>query len=311
MAIPFLLSYCPLVRQALIILKKTKFELDEERYPDREFYAKITSLQNNCYERIYRSHLRQLESRKILQEIFGHENCVFRDEFDRKNPSDYEYLIALGGDNHFTYVAHYAKGTKVIGCNSDVKTSRGVLLGFSPEMLRNAVENNFQDTEIMEWSMIYGRLDYPEGTFMETVGCVNEISIRNMSPDLTSRYLIRYKDSQEEQKSSGLLLYTGAGSTGWYSSCLGLSGNDQQKFPKDAPYFGVFARELSHRARLNFKLNDFIANGSITVISEMNGGISIDSLPERIYHFPPGTIGTFQLSSHKLKTVVPKQENNI
>jgi hypothetical protein len=117
---------------------------------------------------------------------------------------------------------------------------------------------------------------------------------------------LEYKGHIEEQKSSGLLLYTGAGSTGWYASCVGLRDIEEESFPKNAPYFKVFSRELSRRARQNFKFTDFVVDTQIKVISEMYGGISIDCLPERIYDFPPGTVAFFQLSREKLKVITPQ-----
>ncbi len=297
-----------IVKQALIVIKKTKFELDEITYPDRDFYHKITKIQNNSYDRIFRSHERQLESRKILQkDVFPQGKFIFRDELDHINPNKYDLLVSLGGDNHFTYVAHHAGDTKILGCNSDSHTSRGALLSFTPETLQSAVQNNWENTEIEEWSMIYAKLVYPDNSVLETVSCVNEISIRNTSPDLTSRYVIQYDGFTEEQKSSGLLLYTGAGSTGWYTSCKGLGDFEVESFSKSADYYKLFSRELSRKAREHFKFTDMKIYGTLRVISEMNGGISIDSLTERYYPFPPGTIADIQLSPIKLKVIKLKR----
>jgi NAD kinase len=299
------------VKQALIVIKKTKFELDEIQYPDREFYQKITMIQNNSYDRIYKSHQRQLESRRILQEeVFPSGRFCFRDELDHLHLSDYEMIVSLGGDNHFTYVAHHAESTKILGCNSDSATSIGALLSFTPESLRETVQNDWRNIETEDWNMIYVKMEYPDGKKLETVSCVNEISIRNTSPDLTSRYVIQYDGFTEEQKSSGLLIYTGAGSTGWYTSCKGLGDMEVDYFPKNCDYFKLFSRELSRKAREFFKFTDMKIYGTLRVISEMNGGISIDSLTERNYSFPPGTIADIQLSPIKLKVIKWKKNPN-
>ncbi|MDX1961239.1 MAG: NAD+ kinase [Leptospiraceae bacterium] len=294
------------MNQVLIVQKRTKFELDQIIYPDQEFYKKITQIQNNSYDRIYNSHIRQLESREILRKIFPKGKFIFRDELDKLNLQDFDLVIALGGDNHFTYVAHYTKGTKILGCNSDTKTSLGALLAFDPNSLEQVVKDDFKETKIEEWSLISARIEYPNGGYLETVSSVNEVSVRNASPDLTSRYIICKDDEREEQKSSGLLLYTGAGSTGWLTACLGNTKSSLGEFPKNANEFRVFTRELSRKARKNYKLTNFVALDSISIISEMNGGISIDCLPERIYPFPPGAIATFYLSPQKLRVVVKK-----
>ncbi len=295
------------MNQVLIVMKKTKFELDIEKYQDLNYYKHITKIQNNAFEKIFSSHIRQLESRKFLQEqVFPKGKFIFRDELENLNPQNFDLIVALGGDNHFTYVAHYVNEVPLLGCNSDEKTSIGALLGFTPQTLKQTILENWVNTKIEQWSMIYGLIEYPNGKKTQTVSCVSEISIRNSNPDLTSRYILEYKGHIEEQKSSGLLLYTGAGSTGWYASCVGLRDIEEESFPKDAPYFKVFSRELSRRARQNFKLTDFAVDTELKVISEMYGGISIDCLPERIYDFPPGTVAFFQLSQEKLKVITHK-----
>jgi NAD kinase len=297
------------VDQVLIVNKRTKFELDQERYPDKELYTKITQIQNNSYEKIFNSHLRQLESRDILQrEIFPKGKFIYREELESLSIDNYDLIIALGGDNHFTYVAHHIQSGKILGCNSDEYTSKGVLLSFTAPTLKETVEKNWSDIQEEKWSLIQGTITYPNGMVQKTVSCVNEISIRNSSPDLISRYIIEYNGIIEEQKSSGLLLCTGAGSTGWYSSCKGFSSKEKLDFPKNSNYFRVFSRELSRRARKNFKFTDFQVFSTIKIISEMNGGISIDSLSERIYPFPPGSIAEFGISPTRLRVITKKNQ---
>ncbi|KAF2379118.1 NAD+ kinase, partial [Acinetobacter baylyi] len=75
------------------------------------YYLKITEIQNNSFERMYQSHLRQLESRNILESILPTGKFIFRDSLDKIDTNEYDLIISLGGDNHFTYVAHHAGST--------------------------------------------------------------------------------------------------------------------------------------------------------------------------------------------------------
>ena len=106
----------------------------------------------------------------------------------------------------------------------------------------------------------------------------------------------------EEQKSSGFLLYTGAGSTGWVNSCM-QTNKKNSTFSKTKSIFRAYSRELGARYRQKYKLMDFPVNEKLEIISEMNGGISIDSLSERIYDFPAGAKASFQLSKDKLRVL--------
>lgn len=296
------------MNQALIVMKKTKYELDRNTYPDLEYYQKICLIQNDSFNKIHDSHLRQLESREILkQEVFPEGLFIFRDELDQLDLSKFGVIVALGGDNHFTYVAHHCKKNKILGCNSDIKTSFGALLSFNPITLKETVSKNWENISEENWSLISVEIEYPNGKKINTVNAVSEISIRNTNPDLTSRYIVLHDDKKEEQKSSGLLLYTGAGSTGWYASCK-HEEEGEGNFSKSANFFRVYARELSRKARKNFKLTDFTVTKSCQIISEMNGGISIDALPERVYPFTPGSVATIHLANEKLKVITHKEK---
>ncbi|TGK03884.1 NAD+ kinase [Leptospira semungkisensis] len=286
----------------LVVIKRTKYELDLEAYSSEEELKRIAHIQNDSFSRIYKSHQRQLQSREELKRIFPAGKFIFREELDNLDISRFDLVIALGGDNHFTYVAHHALENLVLGCNSDPETSVGALLSFHTGDIAEAVSKNWENTDIEEWPRINVKIEYPDGQAIETFQGISEISIRNNSPDLTSRFLISHENESEEHKCSGLLVYTGAGSTGWVMSCE----NTDVSFDKQAPYFKVYCRELRKKENREYKLAHFTVRNSFRLISEMRGGISIDSLAERIYDFPPGAKADFSVSPERLRVVVKK-----
>ena len=291
------------IRNVLVVFKKTKFELDSDQHKDPEFLKRIYKIQNDCFDKVFQSHERQIKNREFMKrEVFPDGKFIFRDGLDTIKLEDFDLVVSHGGDNHFTYVAHYSLNNLVLGCNSDNQTSVGALLSYQPEMLLECVKKGWKGSNIEEWTLISVRIEYPDGRVIETVQGVSEISIRNNSPDLTSRYIIYDRGIVEEQKSSGLLLYTGAGSTGWYASCV-QKPNPIPAYSKTAPYFRVYSRELGAREKDRYKLTDFKVENNFTVVSEMNGGISVDSLPENIYDFPAGAKANFAVSSKKLNVV--------
>lgn len=292
----------------LVVFKRTKYELDLETYGSIDAYKFVTKDKKDVFERTFDSHSRQIQSRNYLKEkVFPKGHFVFREDFDKeKHLESYDLVVSHGGDNHFTYVAHQVGKTHLIGCNSDPLSSVGALLGFTAEELETVVECNFENTSVESWSLLLTKIEYPTGETIETVPAICEVSIRNNSPDLTSRYWISYDGKKEEQKCSGLLAYTGAGSTGWISSCFPKKFSP---FAKHEPYFHVYAREIRAKiANKEFSLADFRALDEVEVISEMNGGIAVDSLTERHYPFPPYSKATFKLSNETLSVVVPKNK---
>ncbi|EQA46365.1 NAD(+)/NADH kinase [Leptospira broomii serovar Hurstbridge str. 5399] len=290
------------LRSVLVVIKRTKYELDVETYGSLEEYKRIASLQNNSFDRVYESHIRQVKSREDIKRLFPNATLIFREGLDTIDISAFELVIALGGDNHFTYVAHHTVENLVLGCNSDPATSVGALLSFHVNDIEESLRQNWTDVKIEQWPLINVRIEYPDGRTVKTFQGISEISIRNNSPDLTSRFLISHEGSVEEQKCSGLLVYTGAGSTGWVMSCE----NRDVSFDKQKPYFKVYCRELRKKENVKYKLDHFTVKESFRLISEMWGGISIDSLAERIYDFPPGAKADFSVSPKRLQVVVKK-----
>ncbi|MCG6169809.1 NAD(+)/NADH kinase [Leptospira sanjuanensis] len=290
-------------KRVLILGKRTKFELDLEEWGSLEKIEKIYKIQNDSFARIHESHLRQLANRETLKRLFPNSTFIFRKNMDIHPPSDFDLVIALGGDNHFTFVAHHAVDTLVLGCNSDPPTSVGALLSFHVEDIKKALETGWSNAAIEEWPLIEVKIHYPDGRKVSTLQGISEISIRNNSPDLTSRFFIHHGNEMEEQKCSGLLVYTGAGSTGWVMSCE----NTDTSFDKQSPFFKVYCRELRKKEHTRYTLDHFTVLDRFSLISEMKGGISIDSLAETIYDFPPGAKAEFSLSKKKLHVVVRKQ----
>jgi NAD kinase len=295
-------------KRVIVVFKRTKYELDLDTYGSLEAYKQVTKDKQDVFERTYASHSRQILSRNYLKEkVFPNADFVFREDFDNHSHlNEYDLVVSHGGDNHFTYVAHQIGQIHLIGCNSDPLSSVGALLGFSAEELEEAVQSDFETTELEQWSLLSTTIQYPDGHTVETVPAICEVSLRNNSPDLTSRYWISYQGRKEEQKCSGLLAYTGAGSTGWISSCF---PKKFKPFSKHEPYFQIYAREIRAKdSNKEFSLADFRALDEVEVISEMNGGIAIDSLTERHYPFPPYSKASFKLSNETLSVVVPKKK---
>lgn len=299
-----------------VAVKRTKWERDLIRFGSEEETRKIYSLQDSAYDRVYGSHMRQIAALEQLKSALPHSDFFYREELEQLSElekSRYDGLISLGGDNHFIYIAMFAGSMPLIGINSDPMTSQGALIYFHCDDFLESLERSrhkespTQAFDIEHWSTIGCDLVYSDGTIVQTGPSISEISIRNDFPDAMSRYLIRIDTGDlEEQKSSGLLLATGAGSTGWYRNALPaevLESGDAT-FSRDAAFFRAVAREAGHRGRSYKNAYNEVAEGhSLEVISEMEGIITIDCHPERSFPFPPGCLARFFLSQQRLNVV--------
>ncbi len=162
-------------------------------------------------KRILESHTRQLESFQKIAELFNNPVIMVGDDLDRELLRPASLVISIGGDNYFQNVAHFLEDQLIIGVNSDPVNSDGSLTSFTSDSLKDFLtrlkENQFN---IEEWTTLKATLN---GRRLKTPS-VSEIYIGAYKSTDMSRYLL----NGEEQKSSGLIITTPAGRTGWYSA---------------------------------------------------------------------------------------------
>ncbi len=288
----------------LVATKRSKWERDLLRFGSAERVRELYRIQNDAYEKIHTSHERQMAALARLRSALPEASFVNREGLPDVSFGDFDCVVSLGGDNHFVYVSGFLPaGLPIAGVNSDPTTSHGSLLHFTAEALAVGLSAGLRlSTEL--WNRIACELIPWEGQAIRTPVCTSEISVRNAFPDLISRYLLRLGEgSWEEQKSSGLILATGAGSTGWYRNCHSMAEQDSVVFPKDSPFFRTIARELGATHSYRLRKVEVRREEELEVVSEMDGLISIDTHPEFTFPFPPGARARFRLAEQPLCVV--------
>ncbi len=129
-----------------------------------------------------------------------------------------DLVVTLGQDGLVVNVAKYLKGQVVVAVNPDPERFDGVLLPFRaeqlPSALRAVAEGRFALSRIT-----MARVDLSDGQHLYAFNDFY-IGIQNQS---SARYTIRFGDREERQISSGVLVATPAGSTGWLSSFYNMT----------------------------------------------------------------------------------------
>ncbi len=296
----------------LVCIKRTKWERDLKEYQSIKELKSIYRQQNYIFKKIYSSHVRQKKAfEKIYKHLQNYADFIYREDLHIPLVEKYPFFIIFGGDNHFIYNSRFANNQPIIGINSDPQTSTGALLYFITDSFINAFYKHYfekKNYKIEEWSLIEGTIYYPDGSMIQTGPCISEAIVRNEFPDAMSRYLIRINNEKwEEQKSSGLLIATGAGSSGWFYNALphSLQIFENPVFPKNANYFKSIAREPGFNRIPTFRYlyNTIYEKETLEVISEMDGVLVIDSHKECVFPFPQAAKVIFRLSSKRLKVV--------
>jgi NAD kinase len=140
-----------------------------------------------------------LERRLLPNFLFGPEDVV----------------IALGQDGLVANTMKYLDGQPLIGVNPDPARWDGVLLPFTPaevERLLPAVLAGRQGSR----RVTMARAALADG---QTLHAVNDLFIGPAS-HTSARYQIRHDGVEEVQSSSGVIVSTGLGSTGWMRSVV-------------------------------------------------------------------------------------------
>ena len=155
-------------------------------------------------------------------------NTVYNaaEELARVQIIDREYLpnmifgerdicIAVGQDGLVANAMKYLDGQPLIGVNPDVKRFDGVLLPYEPgqagSLLRRVFAGQFNSK-----SITMAQVNTRDG---QSLLAVNDFFVGCQS-HASARYEIAWNGEAENQSSSGIIISTGLGATGWYKSVI-------------------------------------------------------------------------------------------
>lgn len=265
------------------------------------YYRKIGA----DFEKIIASDKAQKESFIKVLDFFPKAK-VFEGRVLRKNFCSQDSLvIVLGGDNYFQYVSHFLDSQLVIGINSDPLRSEGVLTLFNAESFGELFDSLKKgNVRIEEWTRLQITLD---GKII-VPKALSEVYIGSKERYNISKYKISFKDLEEEQKSSGVLVATGCGSTGWYNSAFGgCHEQSSDVFPKTAKEAHFLVTEI-FKGKLNFSelKNGVIENGEKLEIINSGKHESVVSVDSKLnFKFSFGAQVEIGLSEQSLNVICP------
>jgi NAD kinase len=205
----------------IVVTRKTRLEGLVERFNSRgqaKFYIERAGGDFSDYERedgAYRASL-DLLSRSLslgLKLQLVERSLVPTILFA---PSD--LVVALGQDGLVANTAKYVGAQPLVGVNPDPDRFDGILLPFRPSQAREAVQVVLEGkARVREVTLAEAALD--DG---QRLLAFNDLFI-GARTHVSARYRIAAGGPSEPQSSSGVLVSTGAGSTGWLSSVFNMA----------------------------------------------------------------------------------------
>jgi NAD kinase len=225
-----------------------------------------------------------------------------------------DLVVTVGVDGLVVNTAKYLHGQPVIAVNPDPEHIDGILLPYTVDQAAGAVSKALAGTQhIRSVSMAEARLN--DG---QTLLAFNDLFI-GVSNHTSARYAIRWAGKLENHSSSGVIVSTGAGSTGWLSSmfnmangiALGFGSGSPVAPPKlawDANKLVFVVREpfVSRTSGAEIVCGEISAEAPLTLESLMpeKGVIFSDGVDADFLQFNSGSTATIGLSARRTNLFV-------
>jgi NAD kinase len=303
------------IEYAIIVKNKTRLESLIERFNTQAqagFYIARQGGHIEDYElehEIFHNSLSSLQTQ--LSKVIKHK-IVERAFMPSYIFSEKNIIIIIGQDGLVANTAKYSKGIPMVAVNPDKQRYDGVLLPFDTSNFLSAVENVMANNYRSK-TMRFAEARLNDG---QRLLAFNDLFI-GASTHISARYKISFNNNTEEQSSSGLIVSTPAGSTGWLSSVFnmayGVAGmfekNLQPKKPKLGDNQLIFAvREPFQSIRTQIGITAGLINNQnpLTIESLMpaNGVIFSDGIETDFLKFNSGSIASIGIAEETAKLVM-------
>jgi len=303
----------------VLVTLKTRLEELIERFNTREqarFYIEHMGLDFGLYQRehdAYHAAVRQV--RREVEGLLPKMQAIERGFLPNFLFTPQDLVVTVGRDGLVVNVAKYLDGQPIVAVNPDPDRIDGLLLPFTPLMVRAGVER-----------VVRGRARYDEITMAQVdlndgqrLLAFNDFYLGQRT-HLSSLYTVGYRGKAEKHSSSGLLVITGVGSTGWFSSTQNMAdavnhlllGTKAPRLPRlrldwDDPRLVFVVREpfQSKASAVGIAAGMIEPGEALTVESNMpdNGVIFSDGVEADALAFNSGAVATIRASDKRTRLV--------
>jgi NAD kinase len=304
------------VEYGIIIKNKTRLETLIDRFNTKaqaKFYIERSGGDFTDYEKeheIFHNSLstvqRNLSSvlkNKIIERSFL-PSFIFNDK---------QVIITVGQDGLVANTAKYVKQIPIVAVNPDQERFDGVLLPFNSDnflvAINKVIANNYNSklTSFAEAKLNDG----------QRLLAFNDLFI-GATTHVSARYQITFNNKTEEQSSSGIIVSTKAGSTGWLSSIFNMSygihkfvekDNSKKKYAKlkdDQLMFAVREPFASKKTQVETAAGIITGQSKLIIQSFMpnNGLIFSDGIETDFLKFNSGAIASIGVADEKANLVL-------
>jgi NAD kinase len=259
--------------RAVFVTRETDYDLLIARHATRDQARFFLETRGQKIEDLEARHAQFSETLRLARSTISsdwRQTLVKRADFDRFLFAPEDVVIAVGQDGLVANVAKYLGGQPVIGINPAPDQYDGVLVRMNVSTLAKATRAILHnDIAVEHRTMVQATTDSGE-----TLLALNEIFVGHRSHQ-SARYNIADGQENEDQSSSGLIIASGTGATGWARSIMEATGNHFALDPQEKA-IAYFVREPFPSVATGTKLRaGKLSKGAVTITSRMNDGGTI------------------------------------
>jgi hypothetical protein len=205
-----------MIPRAVLVQRPTEYEALLARHGTREQARFFLAGRDRTLEEVEQRHATVEDARRgVLGAIppDWRRALVDRHELDRFLFEPDDLIVVLGQDGLVANVAKYLDGQPVIGLNPEPERWMGVLVTHPPQAAADLLADAAAGRAAIQGrTMAQARLD--DG---QALVALNELFVGHASHQ-SARYTLTALGHRERQSSSGLIVTTGTGATGWAAS---------------------------------------------------------------------------------------------
>ncbi len=287
-----------------------------------QFYVEHLGADFSDYLQEHENYQKAVTTAESQLQKLGRVQTLDRDFLPNFIFAEQDTVVVLGQDGLVANTVKYLNGQQIVGVNPDPQRWEGVLLPFQVGDLSTVIPDVFaQRCPIKEVTMAKATLNNKQ-----TLYGVNDLFIGRKS-HASALYQVQIGQHQEQHSSSGIIISTGLGSTGWFKSLVvgatgitqaliedgelvavdpdtgRLSNNYDGRFSWDANYLHFTVREPfpSATSAATLVFGKITAQQPMLLVSQMaeNGVIFSDGIENDFLEFNSGTQATIGLAEKR------------
>jgi len=237
------------LEKIVVVTRKTGLDELVERFNTREqaqFYLEHMGASFGEYLAAHEAYARSLAKLKAAIPKGARSQFIDRSFIPTFTFGERDLVVTLGPDGLVVNTAKYLTTQPLLALNPDAKRIDDILVPFHVEEAENALKETLRGHYALKRiSMAKAELNNGQNLY-----AVNDLFIGQRS-HVSALYRLCFKRKSEDQSSSGIIVSTGAGSTGWFRSVVTGAAGLVEAFSHDKK-----AKEAREKYRFDWESSD-------------------------------------------------------